>query len=381
MFETDDGHGYSHPRRMAAYDWLSRHLRGTEDKAEEVSIDPESAETLFCTSSGQVATSLGGETVFTFNRGRAEQLRGNRPQLADAAAFPAYKEKVHRAALTRTGYQPVSGPVPVTPYGTIQADGYHIEKLIYESEPGILSPSLLYVPGSGPARKPVILIADGEGKSTTTMTAAQLARAGFAVLSVDLRGMGETKIAPDLNDTESYRYFGDFEDGMTAILMNRTLPGMRALDIIRGLDMLAERPDSDVAQFRAVGRNSAAVALLYAALFDTRIKALSLERMLISYQAVTATPMHRLIFEQILPGALLDFDLPDVVSALAPRAVWISDAMTPTLTALPYAELIETYAPAGKAFSQAGASDKLRLQHSHPDSGRAAEYYRDLLKD
>jgi hypothetical protein len=55
--------------------------------------------------------------------------------------------------------------------------------------------------------------------------------------------------------------------------------------------------------------------------------------------------------------------------------------MTPTLTALPYAELIETYAPAGKAFSQAGASDKLRLQHSHPDSGRAAEYYRDLLKD
>ena len=381
MFEADDGHGYTHPRRMAAYDWLSRHLRDSEDKAEEAPIEPESAETLFCTSSGQVATSLNGETVFTVNRKRAEQLRGSRSQLADAAALPAYKEKIRQAVLIRTGYQSVSGPVPVTPYGTIQGDGYRIEKLIYESEPGILIPSLLYIPGSGPARKPAVLIADGEGKSTTVTTAAQLARAGFVVLSVDLRGVGETKIAPDLNDTESYRYFGDYEDGMTAILMNRTLPGMRALDIIRGLDMLAERPDSDVAEFRAVGRNSAAVALLYAATFDKRIKALSLEQMLVSYHAVASTPMHRLIFEQIVPGALLDFDLPDVVSALAPRAVWISEAMTPTLTPLPYAELVENYAPAVKAFSVAGASDRLRLQHSRSDTGHDAEYYRNLLKN
>jgi len=69
--------------------------------------------------------------------------------------------------------------------------------------------------------------------------AGKLVHTGVIVLSMDVRGMGETKIASDLNDSESYRYFGDYEDGMTAILMNRTLAGMRAGDIIRGLDMLA----------------------------------------------------------------------------------------------------------------------------------------------
>jgi len=212
------------------------------------------------------------------------------------------------------------------------------------------------------------------------MTAAvQFARAGLAILSVDLRGIGETRITPDLNDSEFYRYFGDYEDGMTAIMMNRTLAGMRALDIVRGLDMLAARPDVGADKFRAIGRNSAAMPVLYASLFDTRIEAVSLEKMLVSYQAVASAPMHRLIFEQIVPGALLDFDLPDLVSALAPRTVWISDPMTPTNTAVPHAEFVETYAAAVKAFSIAGQSGKLRLQHARPDDEYSAEYYRELL--
>src|SRR5215831_18283443 len=78
MFEADDGHGYTHPRRMAAYDWLSRQFRGKPDEQPEIPIDPESPETLNCTATGQVVTSLGGETVFTINRARAAVLRGNR---------------------------------------------------------------------------------------------------------------------------------------------------------------------------------------------------------------------------------------------------------------------------------------------------------------
>ena len=83
MFEADDGHGYSHPRRLAAYDWFSRHLRDSEDQALEVPVEPETAETLFATDTGQVVTSLGGETVFTLNRARAEQLRALRRQPID----------------------------------------------------------------------------------------------------------------------------------------------------------------------------------------------------------------------------------------------------------------------------------------------------------
>jgi len=298
---------------------------------------------------------------------------------ADAARLTTYQEEVRQAAITRSGYKPASGPVPVTPYGTIQRKGYRIEKFTYESEPGILIPSLLFIPKSGTARKPVVLIAAGEGKSATITASDQLAHAGLIVLSVDLRGMGETRIAPDVNDSEFYRYFGDYEDGMTSILMNRTV-GMRAGDIIRGLDMLVSRSDVDTDKLSAIGRNGAAVPLLYAALFDKRLKAVALEGMLVSYNAVATTRMQRRIFEQIVPGALIDFDLPDLVSALAPRTLWLSDPVTPTHTAVPRAAFLQTYAGAVRAFTLAGASATLRLQHPRPDDDRAAEYYHDLVK-
>lgn len=378
MFEADDGHGYSQPRRMAAYDWLSRHFRDREDTAPEAPVTPEPAETLYCTATGQVATSLGGETLFSLNRARAERLRQNRAQPADAASLGAWQSKMRGAAVTRTGFQPASGAVPNTGYGTLQRDGYRIEKLTYESEPGILIPALLFVPESGNARKPAVILADGQGKSATAKTAAELARSGAIVLSVDLRGMGETRIVQDVNDTDSYRYFGDYEDGMSAILMNRTLAGMRARDILRGLDLLAARDDVNPKRLSGIGRNGGAVPLLYAAVFDTRLQSIALEGMLVSYEAVVTARIHRLIFEQIVPGALADFDLPDLASAIAPRAVWISDAITPAGAPVTHDDLVKAYSSTVRAFQLAGAAGAVRLDYPHVDAERAAQHYRDL---
>ena len=379
MFEADDGHGYSHPRRMAAYDWLSRHFRDREDTAPEVPVTPESAETLYCTATGQVATSLGGETVFSLNRARAERLRQNRQQPAGAPSLAAWQNKVRAAAITRSGFQPPSGAVSSTGYGTLRREGYRIEKLTYESEPGILIPALLYVPESGNARKPALILADSQGKSAAAQAAVELARSGVIVLTVDLRGMGETKIAPDVNDTDSYRYFGDYEDGMTAVLMNHTLAGMRARDILRGLDLLAARDDVDPTRLSAIGRNGAAVPLLYAGVFDTRLRSIALEGMLVSYDAVVTTRIHRLIFEQIVPGALVDFDLPDLAAAIAPRAVWISDAITPAGAPITRDELAKSYRSTARAFEVAGAASGLHLQYPHSDDEHAAQDYRDLF--
>src|SRR5438093_12542952 len=70
MFEADDGHGYNKGRRLAAYDWLARWLKGTEDKTPEPEIEMSTPEELRATPTGQVATSLGGESVFTLNQKR-----------------------------------------------------------------------------------------------------------------------------------------------------------------------------------------------------------------------------------------------------------------------------------------------------------------------
>src|SRR5215469_8528483 len=54
MFEADNTHGYSLPRRLAAYEWLSRWLKGSEDHTPEQEVKVDSAEELRCTPSGQV---------------------------------------------------------------------------------------------------------------------------------------------------------------------------------------------------------------------------------------------------------------------------------------------------------------------------------------
>ena len=126
---------------------------------------------------------------------------------------------------------------------------------------------------------------------------------------------------------------------MTAILLRRTLVAMRALDVIRGVDLLAARPDVDAASIGALGVGEAAVPLLYAAAMDSRLRSLTMERMLLSYDAVATGGLHKLIFEQIVPGALIDFDLPDLVGVVAPRPIWISGAVSPVGTAIALADL------------------------------------------
>ena len=71
MFEADDGHGYTHPRRMAGYEWFARWLKGEEDKRPEPEIQLATFEDLQCTPSGQVVDLPDAETVFSLNRKRA----------------------------------------------------------------------------------------------------------------------------------------------------------------------------------------------------------------------------------------------------------------------------------------------------------------------
>ena len=162
MFEADDGHGYTPPRRQQAYQWFARWLQGSENREPEGEIRLESAEALQCTNTGQVATSFQGEDVFTMNRALARRLDTERGK------DPA---RVRESARRRSGFEPASGPLTVTPYGTIHRSGYRIEKLVYESEPGILVPALLYIPESGPAKKPAAIVVDGRGKSASAADA------------------------------------------------------------------------------------------------------------------------------------------------------------------------------------------------------------------
>jgi pimeloyl-ACP methyl ester carboxylesterase len=137
-------------------------------------------------------------------------------------------------------------------------------------------------------------------------------------MSIDARGLGETRPALDTHD-HFFTYFADHDNAETAILLGKTLVGMRAADIARGVDLLAARSEVDPANIAGIGRGAAAVAMLHAAAFDPRIKKLVLGEMLVSYDAIVRHRIHRQMFEQIVPSALKFYDLPDLANSLTPR--------------------------------------------------------------
>jgi len=328
--EADDGHGYSKPRREAAYRWFAHWLQSKEDDGGERDVPIARSEELWASPTGQVSTSFHGEDVFSLNTKRYEAVRRNRP------AFEVGKVRDLMA------FDPGKGDLNVKSYGMLQRTGYRIEKLTYESEPGILIPALLYIPEWQGTRRPAILYADGEGKRASAGEAERLVHKGFIVLSADLRGMGETRPALDAHD-DFFRYFGDYESAETAILLGRTLVGMRAGDIERGIKLLLARSDVDGSQLAGIGKGTAAVAMLHAAALDPRIGKLALEDMLVSYDAIVTHRIHRKMFEQIVPSALKFYDLPDLAGSLSPRQVWIIDAVNPMGQVIPAVQVRSLY--------------------------------------
>src|SRR5436853_7044304 len=99
----------------------------------------------------------------------------------------------------------------------------------------------------------------------------------------------------------------------------------------------------------------------------------------LSYDAVVTNRIHQKVFEDVVPGALEDFDLPDLVSAIAPRRVWISGPVAPAGPEASMRELQESYSSAVKVFGMAEAPDGIRLLPARRDGEDAARYYRDLL--
>ena len=126
----------------------------------------------------------------------------------------------------------------VKPFGRIESDGYLIEKLVYETELGIIVPAVLFVPRTSESRKPAVVYVNDKGKSAGASdgTIDQLAKRGFVVLAMDMRGCGETRPRqnPDESD-ETCRYFGQYGSAMRAFLVGKTLVGPRARDISRGV--------------------------------------------------------------------------------------------------------------------------------------------------
>jgi cephalosporin-C deacetylase-like acetyl esterase len=382
MVEADDGHGYTLPRRLAAYRWMSRWLKGVDASIQETEMELENEETLRCTASGQVTTSLVGETIFSLNLKHAESIKPKWEPLTNPQELQAFQKELRQNMTRLTGFRLDQSELHVRSFGELRRGGYRIEKLTYESEPDIIVPALLFVPDSGETRKPAVLYVHGRDKSADAESGGNiehLVKAGFIVLAIDIRGTGETRVSENPETaSDFYRYFGDYENAMTSLLLGKPLVGQRAQDVLRGVDLLAARAEVDPNQLLGFGKGQGAVVLLHAAMLDDRIKKLALENMLVSYHAVVKQKIHQRVFECIIPAVLRSYDLTDLVSGLAPRSVWLVNATDPLGHSLTEREVTAEYAHSIATFQMMGSARALHFLQGN--TGEPFDrVYRELL--
>jgi hypothetical protein len=376
LFEVPARHDYNRPMREAMYAWFNRWLKH-DANAVEAPYTPEPPDALWCTPTGLLQTSLGGETVISLNRARAKAVSAPIPAPASAAEAGEIRNRVRAAAGSVLGYaySPAYG-APQTLDRT-ETGGLAVEQLAFESEPDLPVPLLLYLPaGGGPHPALVVLHDRGKGMECgPDGIVPALARAGYAVASVDLRGWGETawwhrrELAP-----EPFDWLGN--DSMLAnacYLLGSWPVTQRVLDLARTLDLLAARADIDAARIGVIGYAAAGLVALHAAALDSRIGAVATCEMVASYRTIIDADRYALSASAFIPGVLLHYDLPDLAGALAPAPTLIAnpaDALGAPMTAEAAGA---AYAPAGSIRERLGCPETLRRRSGLDRSGLTEE--------
>jgi cephalosporin-C deacetylase-like acetyl esterase len=379
---SDTKHAWNINVREALYDWLNKWFRNNPSaEIREGAVETRNREELYCTASGQVSVDLNSETVFSLNKKFAEKIipEIESPQSPDA--YIKYKERMIDNIKRFTAYKLMTNPMNPVIVSVEETKEYRKEKVVFESEEGIYIPGCLFLPNQDrPLEWAVIYVPDvnlqgKKGAVNTDPLIEKLACNGICVIVIDVRGVGETvsrhdifwphgpavfqdpvyypetwKTTPfdsNMQGPNNYYYFrgNEYEHVMNSLHIGRPLFGMRVIDIVRTVDYLDSRAETENAEVCVLGRKEGALLALHAAALDDRITTVIADEMLSSYRSLVMNKRYKYNHNLVLHlGVLKYYDIADVASVVAPKRLVLSNPVNHMK------EIVET-AEAQKSFS------------------------------
>jgi cephalosporin-C deacetylase-like acetyl esterase len=296
------------------------------------------------------------------------------------------KEMVRKKLLDSIGGLPAyTGPLNARVTGTIESDGYAIEKVIFESLPGFYITGNLYRPGA-PGRYPAVLVPAGhtqEGKPEPQIVAANLARKGFVALTYDPIGQGEREqtYLPQLGRPLSGGAGNEhLELGARSILIGQSVARYFIFDGMRAIDYLISRPDVDAGRIGVTGCSGGGAITTYIGAFDARVKAAAPACYISSYRSLFTGPTAD--SEMTFPFFLANgFDVADFIEVSAPLP-WLLLATTGDYFTPDNARPV--YEEARRWYQLYGAEDRIQFfvgqgPHGTPIESRE-EIYRWMIR-
>jgi hypothetical protein len=154
-----------------------------------------------------------------------------------------------RISALRKSFGPFPERTPLRAAVTRRADsghGFVLENVVYESRPGRLVPANLYLPSAISGSIPAVVVVHSHHAPKTQSELQDMgmtwARSGVAVLVPDQPGAGE-RVESQAWPRESY--YSRYALGTHLYLAGESLMKWMVWDLMRGIDMLLERPYID----------------------------------------------------------------------------------------------------------------------------------------
>lgn len=291
-------------------------------------------------------------------------------RLGTPVAVREYQAWARRTFQQLTGALPERTPLHLRTTGALERTRYRIEKIVYESRPGLFVTANLYLPKTGTPPYPGVLFQMGHSNNGKSYALYQrccqgLVQLGHVVLAFDPIGQGERTNYPR-PDGWLTRLRSATEEhsvpGRQMLLVGETATGALLWDAVRSLDILAAHPKVDPRRLASTGQSGGGTLTMILAAMDDRLSAAAVSSGNTENFAVSPflAPGSSDDAEQDLIGSgPLAFDRWDLLWPLAPK---------PLLVEVSAHDFFGTYSP---SYERSGREEFQKLARAYSTLGAA----------
>lgn len=245
--------------------------------------------------------------------------------------------------------------------GQVERDGIVVEKVHFQSSPGLYVTGNFYRPAKVEKPLPTILYVCGHGQVKTNGISygnkvayqhhgAWFARNGYTCLTIDTIQLGEIE----------GKHHGTYRDGMWWWNSRGYTPaGVEAWNCMRALDYLETRREVDKTKFGVTGRSGGGAYSWWIAALDERIK--------VAAPVAGITDLRDHVVDGVVEGHCdcmyfvntFQWDYPMVAALVAPRPLLIANSDKDTI--FPLDGVVRTHSAVAKIYELLGAEKNLGL--------------------
>jgi cephalosporin-C deacetylase-like acetyl esterase len=202
-------------------------------------------------------------------------------ELTTVDAIKQYQSWARATFVQLAGGLPERTNLNLRTTGAFERDAYRVEKLVYESQPGIFVTANLYTPRGAAGRLPGVLVqmghaTSGKGYAMYQRFCQGLVQLGYLVLGFDPMGQGERTNYPKSGGWLTRLGSADDEHtlpGRQMLLTGETATRFQVWDAIRSLDVLAQHPLVDARRMASAGQSGGGTLTMMLAALDDRLAA------------------------------------------------------------------------------------------------------------